>query len=243
MTSTASLLMYDELAEWWPLLSPPEHYGEEADDLLSRLEIRPAARLPTLLELGCGGGSLASHLKAHFTATLTDRSEGMLANSRSVNPECDHVLGDMRTLRLGRLFDYVLIHDAIMYATEPADVRAALATAAAHCRTGGKVVVLPDFVRETFVPGTEHGGSDAPDGRGLRYLEWCWDPDPADDTYVVEYAFLLRAADGSVRAVHDRHVEGLFARAQWLQWFEEAGFDARGQRDQWGRDIFIGVRG
>lgn len=234
--------MYDELAEWWPLLSPPEHYGEEADDLLSRLEIRPAPRLPTLLELGCGGGSLASHLKAHFTATLTDRSEGMLANSRSVNPECDHVLGDMRTLRLGRLFDYVLIHDAIMYATEPADVQAALATAAAHCRTGGKVVVLPDFVRETFVPGTEHGGSDAPDGRGLRYLEWCWDPDPADDTYVVEYAFLLRAADGSVRAVHDRHVEGLFARAQWLQWFEEAGFDARSQRDQWGRDIFIGVR-
>jgi hypothetical protein len=56
--------------------------------------------------------------------------------------------------------------------------------------------VLPDCVRETFAPGTEEGGHDASDGRGLRYLEWCWDPDPNDDTYLVDYAFDLARESG-----------------------------------------------
>jgi SAM-dependent methyltransferase len=232
---------YDELAEWWPLFSPPEHYEEEAADLLQRLG-PIAAGSGTLLELGSGGGSLASHLAPHFTLTLTDRSRGMLAASRAVNPAAEHITGDMRTLRLGREFDVVLIHDAIMYAITPADVQATLETAAIHCRPGGAVVVLPDFVRETFAPGTEHGGEDASDGRGFRYLAWSWDPDPEDDTYLVDYGFLLRDATGAVRVVHDRHVEGLFPRASWLAWFEAAGLPAASVIDRWGRDVFLARR-
>jgi SAM-dependent methyltransferase len=235
--------LYDDLAAWWPLLSPPSEYEDEAADLLPRLKPVSDAGVPTLLELGAGGGSLASHLKHHFRLTLTDRAPGMLAVSQAVNPECEHIVGDMRTLRLGRQFDVVLIHDAIMYATEPVAVRAALETAALHCRAGGKVAVLPDFVRETFVPGTDHGGHDAEDGRGLRYLEWAWDPDPSDDIYLVDYAFLLRTGDGSVTVAHDRHVEGLFSRAQWLGWFAEAGILAHGTLDSFGREVFVGTNG
>ncbi|HEY1305626.1 MAG TPA: class I SAM-dependent methyltransferase [Vicinamibacterales bacterium] len=230
-------IFYDELAEWWPLFSAPEHYVEEADDLLRRL--RPRVSGGTLLELGSGGGSLASHLRQHFTLTLTDRSPSMLTVSRVINPECEHLVGDMRTLRLSRQFDVVLVHDAIMYATDGDSVRATLETAARHCRPGGTVVVVPDFVRETFTPGTDDGGDDAPDGRGLRYLQWCWDPNPDDDTYVVHYAFLLRDARGAVRAVHDRHVEGLFARARWIEWFNDVGLSVESSLDQWGRDVFL----
>lgn len=60
--------------------------------------------------------------------------------------------------------------------------------------------------------------------RGMRYLAWVWDPNPDDTTYTVDYAFLLRDADGSVRALHDRHIEGLFSRAEWLGWLAETGF-------------------
>lgn len=231
---------YEELAHWWPLFSPPKHYIEEAEDLLPRLGLHPTTHPPTLLELGSGGGSLAFHLKSHYQLTLTDLAPGMLAVSQAVNPECEHLLGDMRSLRLNRQFDVVLIHDAIMYATEPAEVQAALQTAAIHCRAGGTIAVLPDCVRETFEPDTESGGEDASDGRGFRYLEWSWDPDPADDTYVVDYAFLLRDANGAVDVVHDRHVEGLFSRARWLQWFEDAALSASSSIDPWDRDIFIG---
>jgi SAM-dependent methyltransferase len=233
---------YDELPEWWPLFSPPVHYDEEAADLRARLGRLPTGARPTLLELGSGGGSLASHLSPHFKLTLTDRSPGMLEVNKAVNPDAEHIVGDMRNLRLSRQFDVVLVHDAIMYATRPQDVQSTLETAAIHCTPGGRVIVLPDFVRETFTPGTSDGGEDGSDGRGLRYLEWRWDPDAADDTYIVDYAFQLRDTVGRVRAIHDRHVEGLFTRAQWLAWFEAAGLQVQCSLDRWGRDVFLATK-
>ena len=241
-SNAAGERMYHDLAQWWPLLSPPSEYKEEAADLLGRLPTPSGSSPLTLLELGSGGGSLAFHLKRRFRLTLTDLSPAMLAVSRLVNPECEHLPGDMRTLRLDREFDSVLIHDAIMYATEPEDVQASLQTAAVHCRVGGTVAVLPDYIRENFVTGTDCDGHDAPDGTGLRYLEWCWDPDPTDHSYLVEYAFLLRHPDGSVTVEHDRHREGLFARADWLTWFEQAGISAQTALDSSGREIFLGTR-
>jgi len=242
LMNEAYLHMYEDLAEWWPLLSPPSEYEEEAADLVPRLITRTGTQPATLLELGAGGGSLAFHLKRHFRLTLTDISPGMSAVSQEVNPECEHLLGDMRSLRLGRQFDAVLIHDAIMYARTPDEVQAALCTASAHCREGGTVAILPDYVRETFSPGTECDGHDTPDGRGLRYLEWRWDPDPGDNTYLVDYAFLLRSRDGTVRVAHDQHEEGLFGRAEWLRWLEEAGLPADSALDSSGREIFLGIR-
>jgi SAM-dependent methyltransferase len=232
--------MYADLAVWWPLRSPPAAYAEEAADLIPALQAAPDRPPSTLLELGSGGGSLASQLKAHFTLTLTDPAPAMLEVSRTVNPECEHVVGDMRTLDLGRTFDVVLIHDAVMYMTTPDEVRAALATAARHCRRGGGIAVLPDCVTETFESDANTGGYDAPDGRGLRYLEWSWDPDPADTTFEVVYAFVMRYPDGRVEATHEVHRNGLFPRAEWHRWLREAGFTVTSHVDQWGRDVFVG---
>ena len=278
--------LYDDLAAWWPLLDDPADYAEEAGlygDLLAEACDAP---IESLLELGCGGGNGASHLKRRFRRlVLTDLSPGMLAVSRALNPECEHRLGDMRTLRLGRTFDAVFVHDAVCYMTTEDDLRRAMETAWAHCRPGGAVLFAPDYVRENFRPGATAGGCDeesrhsatktdlcaapgaaaggrderpAPGAvgvgpgpgprrglrgagrgegaspvaagecaRGLRYLEWVWDPDPRDTEYLVDFAFLLRERDGSVRAVSDRHVEGLFARGRWLELLAGVGFAAR----------------
>jgi hypothetical protein len=83
-------------------------------------------------------------------------------------------------------------------------------------------------LRENFRNVTDHGGHDAPDGeRGLRFVEWMWDPDPTDTTYTVHYAFLLRDSDGSVRVEHDHHTEGLFGRGDWLRILRDVGFEPR----------------
>jgi SAM-dependent methyltransferase len=216
---------YRELAPWWPLISPPEDYAGEAAQIASLL--RTAARpVTTVLELGSGGGSNAAHLSAHLSLTLVDLSEDMLAVSRQLNPRCEHLQGDMRTLRLGRAFDAVLVHDAIDYLTSVDELRQAIATVHAHCAPGGVAVLVPDATTETFVPGSECGGADADDGSGARYLEWTWDPDPGDCEVRTEYAFLLRSTDGAVRVVHETHRTGLFPRGAWLRLLTDAGFDA-----------------
>lgn len=218
--------LYTDLASWWPLMSAPANYAEEA--AFYRETLVAASRRPprTLLELGSGGGNNASYLKSHFEMVLVDRSPGMLEVSRALNPELEHVQGDMRTVRLAREFDCVFIHDAIAYMTTEADLRQALETAFVHCRPGGVSIFVPDHLRDTFRPSTDHGGHDGAD-RALRYLEWTWDPDPGDTTYTTDYAYLLRSSDGSVRVEHDRHIGGLFARGDWLRLLAAVGFGAR----------------
>jgi len=237
--------MYDELAPWFHLLTSPSDYEEEAEHLLGLLRDAVDGPLITALELGSGGGNLASHLGRSLTMTLSDVSAPMVALSRTINPTMEHLVADLRTLRLERTFDAVIIHDAIMYMTTEDDLRAAFETAFAHLRSGGVGAFLPDCVMESFAPSTDHGGHDEhPDGtgRGLRYLEWTTDPDPTDSTYQVDYAYLLRAADGDQRVVQDRHVEGLFPRATWLRLLAEVGFEARVSVDPWARDVFVGRR-
>jgi hypothetical protein len=218
--------LYHDLAHWWPLISAPEDYAEEAAFYRRALLARADGPCETMLELGSGGGNNASHLKARFRMTLVEPSAGMLAVSRALNPELEHVQGDMRTVRLDRTFDSVFVHDAVCYMTTEPDLRAAMTTAALHCRLGGVLLMAPDYVRETFRPGTDHGGHDG-QGRSARYLEWTWDPDPDDTTCIADYTLVLRDSSGDVQVEHDRHVEGLFPRSTWLRLLDEAGFEAR----------------
>lgn len=92
---------YGDLAGWWPLVSPPADYAEEAAFAATVLA---SASIPVreVLELGSGGGNNAVHLKNRFAMTLVDLSEDMFAVSRQLNPDCEHSRGDMRTVRLGR---------------------------------------------------------------------------------------------------------------------------------------------
>jgi SAM-dependent methyltransferase len=218
--------LYDELSSWWPLLSAPSDYGEEAAFYANALASACARPPRSLLELGSGGGNNASHMKRRFEMVLVEPSTGMREVSRALNPECEHVAGDMRTVRLGRSFDGVFVHDAVCYMTTLDDLQRAIETAYVHCRPGGAALFAPDFVRENFRPGTDHGGHDG-DTHSLRYLEWTWDPDPSDTTYLADYALILRGPGEEVRVVHDRHVEGLFPRAEWLRLLGEAGFVPR----------------
>jgi hypothetical protein len=65
--------MYDELASWWPLLSPAADYEEEAAFYQREIERASAGPLNTMLEIGSGGGHNASHLKRRFASSAASR--------------------------------------------------------------------------------------------------------------------------------------------------------------------------
>src|SRR5579871_6981494 len=64
--------MYEELAKWWPLLSPPEEYEDEAEFFLAVFEKSGVSPLDTMVEFGSGGGSNAFYFKNRFALTLVD---------------------------------------------------------------------------------------------------------------------------------------------------------------------------
>ena len=148
----------------------------------------------------------------------------MLDVSRALNPECEHIEGDMRDVRLGRTFDAVFVHDAIDYMTTEGDLRRAMQTAFAHCRPGGVAVFVPDHTTESFVEDADHGGHDGPDGRAVRYFFWTT-LDAGSRLVRTDYVFLLRDADGELEVIHDRHHTGLFTTETWLRLLAEVGFE------------------
>ena len=246
-TSTQAIRLYRDLADWYPLLTPVGEYAEEAAFYRRLFETHCQRSPRTLLDLGSGGGHNAAHLKAALACTLVDLEPAMLALSRRINPECEHIQGDMRSVRLERVFDCVLVHDAVSYMISRTDLARAILTAFEHTAPGGVAIFQPDFVSETFKTGAETGGSDA-NGRGLRYLEWRWGPDSKTDMYVTDMAYLLRDVNGAVKAIHDRHIMGLFPRAVWLELISTAGFKPlvvpfeHSSYSDTGREVFLGLR-
>lgn len=221
--------LYANLARWMPLLTPKEHYLQEAS-IFRRLFLLHDPNISSILELGCGAGNNAYYLKRRFIMTLVDLSNDMLALSKAQNPECRHFQGDMRSVRLEEEFDGLFIHDAIGYMTDLNDLEKVFQTAYVHCKPKGQVIIAPDFFEETFQPRTSSGGTDKGDS-GMRYLEWIRDPVPTDKKYTTEFAFLLNDS-GTISTESDTHEMGLFSQSEWLQGLSKAGFKGEIIREQ-----------
>ncbi len=236
--------LYRDLAWIWPLFSRPEHYAAEAATL-ARLYRRlrgpgSGKRRPQLLELGAGGGHVLSHLSAAFDCTAVDLSATMLDQCSRLVPGIEVIQADMRSCRLGERFDLVLLLDAVDYMATPADVGAALATAAAHLEPGGVLFVAPTYTRETITDGET--ASDTLQSHGVTYLSQIHVSDPADARYELILVYLLRnARAGRIELIEDRHFCGLFGRDEWLQLLNAAGFDARLLGDDKAWSLFGGT--
>jgi len=223
--------LYTEHAAWWPLLTPPDTYVEEGQTYTDWLAEIRGSRPQRLLELGSGGGHLAMHIPSDIDVVLVDLSEPMLSVSRELNPTKTHLCADMRTVRLHEPVDSVLIHDAIMYMTTREDVLATLRTAYENLIPGGALVLIPDVVKESFFERAVTGGN-ADASRAIQLLEWHWDPDPEDDTFLVEFSYLLRQGQ-TVRNVYEQHRMGLFSFNDWCAMLTEVGFEFIPRPPEW----------
>jgi hypothetical protein len=215
--------MYNDLAHLWPLISPPEDYATEAEDWRDAIRSKLGPGRHEILELGVGGGHNLSHLTADFQATAVDSSEGMLKHSTKLNPDVEHHVGDMRTVRLGKKFKAVIIHDAINYMLTEADLKATFATAKTHLEPGGVFITAPDYFRETYRDPRVDSSTRSDGKTELTFIEFDYDTNPEDTTVETIMFYLIRDADG-LRIEQDRHVTGLFPLQTWLDLMAEAGF-------------------
>ncbi len=193
MAKGAATPSTEELAGWWPVISPPAEYADDAA-AIGAVFGSAAEPVRSVLDLGCGGGHVALHLKADRSMTLVDLSGEMLEVSRQPQSGLRAHRGRHAVAPAGPPFDAVLVHDAVDYVTTQEDLRRVIETAFAHCRPGGLAVFAPDHTAETFRPGTGGGGGNDGAGRQASFRERTSDPDPGDDWILAEYEFTLRDA-------------------------------------------------
>jgi 2-polyprenyl-3-methyl-5-hydroxy-6-metoxy-1,4-benzoquinol methylase len=87
----------------------------------------------TVLDLGCGGGSpVALHMVAQgFRVTGVDSSPTLISLWRTRMPDQEWIVGDMRSLALGRRFGAILAWDSFFHLRHK-DQRTMLAYFAVH---------------------------------------------------------------------------------------------------------------
>ena len=223
-TGPSTSRLYDDLSELWALISPPEDYPEEVAGIRELFRAHGLADGASVLHLGSGGGSVDFHLKENYRVTGLDISRTMLEYARGVNPEVEYVEGDMRTARLGRTFDGVLVHDAIAYVMTIEEVEQVYRTAAAHLAAGGVMVCPPEQVRNLLRPKRPSVTTREVAVKHAAILEIDNDEDPADHVFEKALIFVIREA-GGLRVEVDRHVMGIFELEEFLDAMRRAGLD------------------
>ncbi|HQO14751.1 MAG TPA: class I SAM-dependent methyltransferase [Smithellaceae bacterium] len=215
--------LYKDLAYLFPLVTPREDYAEEAAQWLTILHEKLDPTKNKILELGVGAGHNLSYLTGEFAATAVDTSPEMLQLCKKINPGVELHQDDMRDIRLGRKFDAVLIHDAIVYMLSEDDLMRTFATAAAHLENGGIFIIGPDYYLDNFSGLRVEYCTRSEGALELTYVEYAYDPDPSDTIMEIIFSFFIRE-QGRLRIEHDRHITGLFRRASWVKLMKKAGF-------------------
>jgi len=150
----------------------------------------------------------------------------MLRLARRLNPEVTYRRGDMRSVRLGRTYDGVLISDAVGYMRTERDLERAFATAFHHLKAGGAFVTYAEHARERFEPNWTQAIHGRRGNVEVVFVENRYDPDPRDTTFEATFVYLIRRG-GRLTVETDRHVLGLFPEATWRRSLQAAGFQVR----------------
>jgi SAM-dependent methyltransferase len=180
--------------------------------------------------MGCGGGKNAFTLKQKYEVTGVDISPAMLDLAKQLNPECNFILGDMRTCSLGSEFDVVLVDDAISYMKSKTDILAVFQNAYRHLGVGGLMIVEPDYTKETFEQNRTRvsyaNTKCKPANVDVTFIENNYDPDPNDNTFEDTIIYLIREK-GKLRIEKDISEFGLYTRDEWRAALYEVGYEVR----------------
>jgi SAM-dependent methyltransferase len=185
----------------------------------------------TLLDLACGTGEHAAHLRDEqgFSVDGLDLNEHFVELARAKNPDGDFRCGDMTDFDFSKQYDAVAcLFGSIGYVVEIAPLRRAIASMARHVAPAGVLIVEP-----WFAPGVlEHGHVSVvtAEGEGLQVCRMGY-TEIEGRLSRLSLEYLIGTAEG-IRRESEVHELGLFTRAEMEESFRAVGltpeFDARG---------------
>lgn len=215
--------LYHELSWLWPIISPPEDYIEETEFFSRIIKEMAAIDVQSLLHLGCGGGRNDHTFKKHFGVTGVDISEEMLRLARELNPDVEYILGDMRSLRLGRTFDSIAAMDSVNYMKTEEELNQLFQTAYAHLKPGGVFITVVEESCERFRQNRILSSCHTLGDTQITFIENSFDPDPNDSHFEMTFVYLVRKK-GNLEIHTDSHIWGLFRMDTWSRLLQKTGF-------------------
>jgi len=222
-----SFLAYEKLAWVDTILGNPRDVSDEAALYCSTIRKHSKTAPRTLLHLGCGAGFHDHAFKKHFQVTGVDISRGMLKIARKLNPKIDYRRGDMRTVRLGKQFDAVIIPESIGYMTTLSDLRKAIRTARLHLKPTGVLLVVGHVQEEFRENNFAYSGSKG--NCHVTVFENNHILDSSKSCYEATIVYLIRR-NGRLTIHSDRHRIGLFKATAWNSLLKSEGFIVRKMR-------------
>jgi SAM-dependent methyltransferase len=213
---------YTRSAAFYDVIHAGKAYADEAATVHARIQAHLRSGGNALLDVGCGTGNHAAHLRAHYRVEGVDLEQQLLDIARERYPDATFHQGDMTAFDLGRPFDAVVcLFSAIGYARTEEGLRRTVANFARHLRPGGVAVVEPWLTPEAFKPGMPK--LDVFESAELKVArmgrtEW------EGDLSVIVFAHLV-GHPGGIDHWEDRHLLGLFTHQQMLDAFAAAGLE------------------
>jgi SAM-dependent methyltransferase len=213
---------YTRSAEFYNVLHSGKPYADEAAAVHARIQTHLRSGGNALLDVACGTGNHAAHLREHYRVEGLDLEEGLLRVARERNPGAAFHQGDMTDFDLGRRFDaLVCLFSAIGYARTEDALRRTIANFARHLEPGGVAVVEPWLSPEGFRPGMPR--LDVAESSELKVARM-GRADWAGDLSVIVFVYMV-GRPGGIEHWEDRHLLGLFTHQQMLDAFAAAGLE------------------
>lgn len=183
----------------------------------------PSAR--TILDVGCGTGEHALHLRnSHgFAVDGLDRDPNLLAVAREKLPDARFFEADMATFEVGHRYDIVMcLFSSIGYLQTLERVTSALRCFRGHLADDGVIIVEPWFAPGVLREGP--GATRRADAGGMSVERTSHTTvEGRLSTLVFNYRF--EDASG-VNVARELHQLGLFTEAEMMASFREAGLAA-----------------
>jgi ubiquinone/menaquinone biosynthesis C-methylase UbiE len=234
--------LYNELARYYDVIYARKDYRGESAKLLRLIDRHARSDGRDLLEIACGTGRHAEHLKREFSVLATDVSNGMLKVARRNVRGVAFRRADMMTLDLGRQFDAITcLFSSIAYVRTYANLGRTLRNFSRHLKPGGVVLIEPWFTESTYRAGAPQVSTAR--GRDLTITRSSI-AKVQRNLSILDLRLRIAEKDKATRQVVDRHELGMFEPDRFLNSMHIAGLRARFQKQglMKNRGLYIGVK-
>lgn len=235
-------MLYKDLARYYDLIYSFKDYKKEAEHIKSLIKKYKKTPGKDVLEVACGTGKHAAHLKKDFRITGVDLNQGMLSIARKNVKGVTFKKADMTKLNLKKEFDVILcLFSSIGYVKTYPNLKNTIKSFSKHLKPNGIVIIEPWFTKDAFMVDsphmTTHNGEDikiarmsVSKARGI--------------VSVLDMHYLIAEYGKEVKHFIDRHELGMFDLERMEAMMEKESLKTRivstGRKNN--RGLLVGVK-